>query len=171
MFHSDTQLIVAIITKGYRIWEQSTVSHPKIFFDFQSGQHKFSPNVLIWSKYISIMETTRMIAFYWNVYCIGILLCLHAYDVMFMGCNAHLGTQMNYVSATSHGTRVCSNVETGIPFTCHTSGLINFEHFLVLLFCRWLHNMLRKEKYINQMSSIWYIADSYTRWTTTFKLA
>ena len=28
--------------------------------------------------------------------CIGILLCWHAYDVMFMGCNAHLGTPKNH---------------------------------------------------------------------------
>ena len=29
--------------------------------------------------------------------CIGTLLCWHAYDVMFMGCNSHLWTQKNYI--------------------------------------------------------------------------
>ena len=52
----------AIITESCRIWEQSTVSHPppppKKMSIFTARQHKFSPNVLIWSKYLSIMETT-----------------------------------------------------------------------------------------------------------------
>ena len=34
-----------------------------------------------------------MIAFYWYVLFIGILLCWHANDVMFMGCQANFGTQ------------------------------------------------------------------------------
>ena len=34
-------------------------SSSKMFSIFTPRQHKFLPNVLIWSKYISIMETTR----------------------------------------------------------------------------------------------------------------
>ena len=44
----------------------------------------------------------RMIAFYWYVLCIGILLSWHANDVMFLGCQANFGTQKNYATRTSH---------------------------------------------------------------------
>ena len=37
MLYSDKPLIVEIITEGFRIWEQSTVSHPKFFVDFHSA--------------------------------------------------------------------------------------------------------------------------------------
>ena len=30
----------------------------------------------------------------------GTLLCWHAYDVMFMGCDSHFGTQKNYATTT-----------------------------------------------------------------------
>ena len=33
-------------------------SPPKFLSIFTARQHKFSPNILIWSKYLSIMETT-----------------------------------------------------------------------------------------------------------------
>ena len=41
-----------------------------------------------------------MIAFYWYVLCIGILLSWHANDIMFWGCQANLGTQKNYATGT-----------------------------------------------------------------------
>ena len=42
----------------------------------------------------------RMIAFYWYVLCIGILLSWHANDVMFLGSQANFGTQKNYATGT-----------------------------------------------------------------------
>ena len=50
MLHSDTPLIVAIITEGCRIWEKNKASHPKILSIFTSQQHKFSPNVFFVHK-------------------------------------------------------------------------------------------------------------------------
>ena len=41
-----------------------------------------------------------MMPFYWYVLCIGTMLCWHAYDIMFMGCDSHFGAQQNYASAT-----------------------------------------------------------------------
>ena len=41
-----------------------------------------------------------MIAFYWYVLCIGILLSWHANDVMFLGSQANFGTQKNYATGT-----------------------------------------------------------------------
>ena len=35
------------------------------------------------------------------------------------------------------GTCMCSNVETNLSWTCLVSGLLNFEHPSVLLFCFW----------------------------------
>ena len=43
------------------------------------------------------------------------------------------------------GTCMCSNVETNLSWTCLVSGLLNFEHPSVLLFCfaiRYLSSML-----------------------------
>ena len=37
--------------------------------------------------------------------CIGTLLCWHAYDVMFMGCDSHFGTQKNYATTTISSIR------------------------------------------------------------------
>ena len=37
------------------------------------------------------------------------------------------------------GTCMCSNVETNLSWTCLVSGLLNFEHPSVLLFCFSLH--------------------------------
>ena len=56
----------------------------------------------------------RIIPFYWYVLCIGTLLCWHAYDVMFMGCNSHFGMQKNYTSATTRNTHV--QYKRPIPF-------------------------------------------------------
>ena len=42
----------------------------------------------------------RMIAFYWYVLCIGILLSWHANDVMFLGCRANFETRKNYATGT-----------------------------------------------------------------------
>ena len=42
----------------------------------------------------------RMIAFYWYVLCIGVLLSWHANDVMFLGCQANFRTQKNYATGT-----------------------------------------------------------------------
>ena len=47
-----------------------------------------------------------MIAFYWYVLCIGILMSWHANDVMFFGCQANFGTQKNYATGTQ-GHKSC----------------------------------------------------------------
>ena len=39
------------------------------------------------------------------------------------------------------GTCMCSNVETNLSWTCLVSGLLNFEHHSVLLFCFELHRI------------------------------
>ena len=100
MLHLDYPFIVAIITEGCRFKEKSLVSHPPRFCRFSlRGNKKFSPNFLG----VNISEhngTYRMIAFYWHVLCIGILLSWHANYVMFWGCQANLGTQKNYATGT-----------------------------------------------------------------------
>ena len=61
-------------------------SAPKFLSIFTAGQHKFSTNILIWSKYLSIMETTGWYTFllicalYWYI---AVLACLwrHVYGV------------------------------------------------------------------------------------------
>ena len=59
MLHLDTPLSFAILSESCRIWEQSTVSHPKKFCQFSLyGNTNFHRMFLIWSKYLSIMETT-----------------------------------------------------------------------------------------------------------------
>ena len=42
------------------------------------------------------------------------------------------------------GTCMCSNVETNLSWTCLVSGLLNFEHPSVLLFCSSIYEWLRK---------------------------
>ena len=95
MLHSDTPLIVAIITEGCRIWEKNTASHPKILSIFTSRQDKLSPNVL--SIYLSIIINGkyRMIAFHLYVLCIGILLSWHTNDIFFLGWQADFGTRIS----------------------------------------------------------------------------
>ena len=46
------------------------------------------------------------------------------------------------------GTCMCSNVETNLSWTCLVSGLLNFEHPSVLLFCLLF--------WINYLSVTWY---------------
>ena len=101
MLHSDTPLIIAIITEGCRIWEKSTVSHPQRFCRFfTSRQHKFWPNIFFLVHMSRHNGNYRMIALYWYVLCIGILLSWHANDVMFLGCQANFGMQKNYATGT-----------------------------------------------------------------------
>ena len=100
MLHSDTPLIVEIITEGCRIWEKSTVSHPQKFCRFS-----LRGNTIFHRMLFSVHKTQhngnyRMIPFHWYVLCIGILLCWHANDVMFWGYQAHFGTQKNYATGT-----------------------------------------------------------------------
>ena len=80
-------------------------SPQKFLSIFTFWQHKFSPNVLIWSKYLSIMETTGWylsidMCFVWVHLSRSLFLYLHASDVMFMGCDSHFGTQKNYATTT-----------------------------------------------------------------------
>ena len=47
------------------------------------------------------------------------------------------------------GTCMCSNVETNLSWTCLVSGLLNFEHPSVLLFCfKWYFMMKRAVFYL-----------------------
>ena len=91
MLHSDTPLIVAIITEGCRIMEKSTVSHSQDFVDFHSAATQIFTECFF-SVHISQHNGNyKMIAFYWYVLCIGILLSWHANDVMFWGVKPILG--------------------------------------------------------------------------------
>ena len=49
------------------------------------------------------------------------------------------------------GTCMCSNVETTLSWTCLVSGLLNFEHPSVLLFCLRLFGYLRSTSEIRRM--------------------
>ena len=102
MLHLDTPLIVAIITEGCGIWEQSTISHPQNFLDFHSAGTQIFTECFNLVQIYQHNGNYKMIPFYWYTHCIGILLYLHAYDVMFIGCNAHLEKQKNYTTATLH---------------------------------------------------------------------
>ena len=75
-------------------------SPPEILSIFTSRQHKFWPNIFFWVHMSRHNGNYRMIAFYWYVLCIGILLSWHANDVMFLGCQANFGTQKNYATGT-----------------------------------------------------------------------
>ena len=75
-------------------------SPPKILSIFTSRQHKFWPNIFFLVHMSQHNGNYRMIAFYWYVLCIGILLSWHANDVMFLGCQANFGTQKNYATGT-----------------------------------------------------------------------
>ena len=76
-------------------------STPKILSIFTSRQLKFSPNVLILSIYLSIMETKRWYLskdmFFALVYC-----CVGMQMTSCFGgrCHSHFGTQKNHASAT-----------------------------------------------------------------------
>ena len=100
MLHLDTPLSFAILTEVCRIWEQSTVSHPKTFVDFHFAATQ------IFNECFDLVQISqhnwhyRMIPFYWYVLYIGTLLCWHANDVRFMGCDSHFGTQKNYATTT-----------------------------------------------------------------------
>ena len=69
-----------------------------------------------------------MMPFYWYVLCIGTLLCWHAYDVMFMGCDSHFGTQKNYATTTLRSKtrrRATPLLPTWIC-SCQSVGTVNF---------------------------------------------
>ena len=73
---------------------------PKNFIDFHFAATQ------IFTKCFNLVQISqhngnyRMIPFYWYVICMGTLLCWHSYDVMFMGCDSHFGTQKNYATTT-----------------------------------------------------------------------
>ena len=100
MLHSDTPLIIAIITEGCRIWEKSTVSHPQRFCQFSLRGNTNFDRIFFGVHMSRHNGNYRMRAFYWYVLCIGILLSWHANDVMFLGCQANFGTQKNYATGT-----------------------------------------------------------------------
>ena len=75
-------------------------SPPKFLSNFTARPHKFSPNVLIWSKYLSIMETTGWylsidMCFALVHCCVGMLMtsCL-------WGATPILGRKKNYATTT-----------------------------------------------------------------------
>ena len=82
-------------------------SPPKKLSIFTAWHHNF------FTKRFDLVQISqhngnyRMIPFNWYVLCIGTLLCWHAYDVMFMGCNSQFWTQKNYASATLRDLELC----------------------------------------------------------------
>ena len=54
-----------------------------------------------------------------------------------IGCGMPTGTAYSsgHLVLSHFGTCMCSNVETNLSWTCLVSGLLNFEHPSVLLFC------------------------------------
>ena len=100
MLHLDTPLSFAILSETCRIWKQSTVSHPKKFVDSHYAATQIFTECFDLVQISQHNGNYRMIPFYWYVHCIGTLLCWHAYDVKFMGCDSHFGTQKNYASTT-----------------------------------------------------------------------
>ena len=100
MLHLDTPLSFAILSESCRIWEQSAVSHPKFFVDFHFAATQIFTECFDLVQISQHNENYRMIPFYWYVLCMGTLLCWHAYDVMFMGCDSHFGMQKNYATTT-----------------------------------------------------------------------
>ena len=105
MLHLDTPLSFAILSESCRIWEQSAVSHPKFFVDFHFAATQIFTECFDLVQISQHNENYRMIPFYWYVLCMGTLLCWHAYDVMFMGCDSHFGMQKNYATTTLHLSR------------------------------------------------------------------
>ena len=91
-------------------------SPPEILSIFTSRQHKFWPNIFFWVHMSRHNGNYRMVAFYWYVLCIGILLSWHANDVMFLGCKANLGTQKNYATETLLSARWKWYIVGTIPF-------------------------------------------------------
>ena len=95
MLHLDTPLSFAILSESCHIWEQSTVSHPKKFCRFHFAATQIFTECFDLVQISQHNGNYRMIPFHWYVICMGTLLCWHAYDVMFMGCDSHFGTQKN----------------------------------------------------------------------------
>ena len=75
-------------------------SPQKIFVDFHFAATQIFTECFDLVQISQHNGNYRMIPFYWYVLCIGTLLCWHAYDVMFMGCDSHFGTQKNYATTT-----------------------------------------------------------------------
>ena len=136
--HSDTPLIVAIITEGCRIWEKSTVSHPQDFVDFHFAATQILTEIFFLVHMSQHNGNYRMIAFYWYVLCIGILLSWHANDVMFLGCQANFGTQKNYATGTlAHANEIIHDIHlantlfqkrfTRIKYGCRLQWFITFH--------------------------------------------
>ena len=109
MLHSDTPLIVAIITKGCLIREKSYGKSPPPpppppprFYRFSLRSNTNFHWIFLGVHICQYIGNYKMIAFYWYVLCIGILLSWHANDVMFWGCQANFGTQKNYATGTTY---------------------------------------------------------------------
>ena len=51
------------------------------------------------------------------------------------GCDTEDAYSSGHLVLSHFGTCMCSNVETNLSWTCLVSGLVNFEHPSVLLFC------------------------------------
>ena len=75
-------------------------SPPKFFVDFHFAATQIFTECFDLVQISQHNGNYRMIPFYWYVLCMGTLLCWHAYDVMFMGCDSHFGTQKNYATTT-----------------------------------------------------------------------
>ena len=59
------------------------------------------------------------------------------------------------------GTCMCSNVETNLSRTCLVSGLLNFEHPSVLLFCLSYQTIFGK-KTINELIKVQHMEEQYS---------
>ena len=73
---------------------------PKNFVDFHFAATQIFTECFDLVQISQHNGNDRMIPFYWYVLCMGRLLCLHASDVLFMGCDSHFGTQKNYATTT-----------------------------------------------------------------------
>ena len=82
-------------------------SPPEILFDFHFAATQILTEYFFLVHMSRHNGNNRMIAFYWYVLCIGILLSWHANDVMFLGCQANFGTQKNYATGTLSITLNC----------------------------------------------------------------
>ena len=120
MFLSDTPLIVAIIAEVSRIWQKITVrhDHPQDFVDIHFAATQIFTEYFTFVYISKYDENYGMIALYWYVLWIGILLSLHANGVMFFGCQANIGTQKNYTTGTQT-----------VPLLPISNCLLNFERY------------------------------------------
>ena len=75
-------------------------SHPQDFVDFHFAATQIFTKCTFLLHIFQHNGNYRMTAFYCYVLCFGILLSWHANDVMFFGCQANFGTQMNYATGT-----------------------------------------------------------------------